>query len=423
MSETDTNATSVDRLYLGRQPILDVNEVLIGYQLLFRSSADEGATETEPGLATADVVCKAFVDFGLSGALEGHKAFIIADAGFLENAAAEILPAESVVYEVEARVAAAPAVAERCLALAERGFTFCLVNLPDVDSISAPLLKQAMFVKLNVQEPVDAVVQRLLGLPADSRPILIASHVETPADRHRAIQLGFSFFQGYYFARPALVEGRKIDPALQNLIRIQNLLNQDASSAEIEQVFKGEAALSLKLLRLTHSAGIGLRSRVSSVRQAINIVGRQQIQRWVQLLLFSHQHSHAGLTHNPLMQLAALKGNFMERLARRCYPMHPDWADLAFLAGLMSLLPVVLGMPMARILEQIVVVPKLNEALLSQTNEIGQLLALTDCYDNNDRSGTDREIAALGYRISPNILNQCLADAIAWVQSLAVEAI
>jgi EAL and modified HD-GYP domain-containing signal transduction protein len=412
----------LDRVFLGRQPILDASQALIGYELLFRDSAENQAPAAEPGVASADVVCKAFTELGLAGALGGHKAFIIADAEFLHAEVIELLPPDSVVFEIDAALAADAGVLARAQALSQSGYSLCVNNLAELDEAVLPLLKQAMFVKINLKALPDERLRPLLDLPADFRPLAIASHVETRADHERARALGFQFFQGYYFAEPTLVEGKKLDPAAQGLIRIVNLLNRDAELGEVEQAFKSEAALTLKLLRLTNSVGVGLRVRIASVRQAVNIIGRRQIQRWLQLLLFSRNGDSGDIEHNPLMQLSALKGAFMERLAQRCYPNQSNLPEVAFLAGLMSLMPAAFGVPMGEILEQISMVPELRFALLTREGELGQLLELTDRYDGDDPAGVDAVLQQLGYRITRETLNQCLVDSIAWVQSLAVEA-
>jgi EAL and modified HD-GYP domain-containing signal transduction protein len=121
------------------------------------------------------------------------------------------------------------------------------------------------------------------------------------------------------------------------------------------------------------------------------------------------------------MQLAAFKGNFMERLACRCYADQHALPEAAFLCGLMSLMPAALGLPMTEIIEQIALGPQLTLALLSRAGELGLLLDITDCYDNDDPEGAGRVLALMGGRISRETLNQCLAESIAWVQTLATE--
>lgn len=412
---------SLDRFFLGRQPILDANQFLIGYELLFRNSAVNIAPAANPGQATADVVCKAFTELGLANALAGHKAFVIVDEEFLCQESIEALPADSLVLEVGPWLADNTVLMERCAALCRLGFTFALLHPETYDPRLLPLLDLVTFTKINIKMLDDARITVLIDPPMVDKPIPLASHVETLADYQRAQSLGFRFFQGYYFAKPTLVEGNKVDSATQGLLHIISLLNRDVELDEIEQAFKGEAALTMKLLRLTNSVGIGLRVKIGSVRQAISVIGRRHIQRWLQLLLFS-QHGHTDIGRNPLMQLAALKGNFMERLAQRCYPQQSALHEQAFLAGLMSLMPALLGMTMEEILEQLAIAIPLRHALLMRAGELGMLLDLTEAFDGESLEGVNAALALLGHRIGQEVLNLCLVESIAWVQSLTVDA-
>lgn len=419
MTATPFASADLNDLFLGRQPVLDQNGVLVGYELLFRDSRCNRAPATLPDGASADVVCKAFAEFGLASALGGSKAFVIADAAFLCHALIEALPAERVVFEVAATELGAPALLERCQELQQQGYPFCLRDPTELDETVLLFLRLAMFMKLDIQNLDDARAAQLLNLPADFRPLSIASRVERHAHYQRAQQLGFQFFQGYFFAAPVLIEGKTLDPATQGLIRLVNLIQADADTDDIERAFKSEAALTVKLLRLTNSAGIGLRTRIGSVRQAVNLLGRRHLQRWLQLLLFSRHGRAAEFERNPLMQLAALKGRFMESLVGQTQPRNRELADQAFLVGMMSLMPAALELPMAKILEQIDMAETLRNALLEQSGELGRLLQLTECFDNEDIPGTRAALAAIGPGFNADLLNRCLTDAIAWVQSVA----
>jgi c-di-GMP-related signal transduction protein len=422
MSASHSSTTTLDQLFLGRQPILDPSGALIGYELLFRDSNINRANAVMPGVATAAVVCKAFAELGLAGALGGNKAFLIADTPFLQHEAVEALPPEQVVFEVAAAQLHDAVLMERCLMLNARGYAFCLTDPAELDEATLLFLRQSMFMKMNIKVLGEELLTCLLNLPAEFRPLAIASHVETAADHAHAKSLGFQFFQGYYFAEPTLVEGKKLDPATQGLIRIINLIHADADGDEIEQAFKGETAITVKLLRLTNSVGVGLRVRIGSVKQAINVIGRRHIQRWLQLLLYSNQGAGDAFERNPLMQLAALKGRLMESVSGYAQPRNKDLAEQAFLVGMMSLLPAALGMRLEAILEQIDIAIPLREALLAHEGDLGHLLSLTECFDSEDIAGTQAALEAIGPSLSLELMNRCLTDSIAWVQALATEA-
>jgi EAL and modified HD-GYP domain-containing signal transduction protein len=157
------------------------------------------------------------------------------------------------------------------------------------------------------------------------------------------------------------------------------------------------------------------------VRHAITLLGRRQLQRWLQLLLFS-QGAHVDLAHNPLLQLAALRGRFMELLAEKLHPGQRELRDPAFITGLMSVVPAALGMSMTDVLAQIAVGNDVRLALTHREGTLGSLFALIEHYDDNDIAGTQTLLARYGTRGTLGLLGEILAEALVWVQQLGVDA-
>lgn len=415
------NAVADCHPMLGRQPILDIHEKLIGYRLAFLECDAGGEVH-----AAADVkgICSALDEPRLTDAFAGLKVFAAAAPGMLFDQAAESLPSERLLLCLDAELTKDPEVVSRCQALRAAGFQFCL----DIDKPSESLaddenlLALISFAHVAIDAADDDALIALLNQAKHHRFHPIAGQVETQEGHERAVRLGFTYFQGNYFAASTPADEKLLDPSLHGLIAILNLINRDAEIQEIEQVFKGEPALTIKLLRLTNSASIGCRVRIASVRQAINVIGRRALLRWVQLLMFSRSQSADDMERNPLMQLAALKARFMEQLARLCFPNQPTFPDTAFLAGLMSLMPIALGIAMKDILDQIDVAPRLRQALQERTGEIGLLLDLTDSFDNRDPAALNQALGRLGHCIGVEELNRVLVDSIAWVQGLTVES-
>jgi EAL and modified HD-GYP domain-containing signal transduction protein len=233
--------------------------------------------------------------------------------------------------------------------------------------------------------------------------------------------LGFHLFQGYYFAKPTMVEGRKLDASTKGLVRLIKLVAEEADEARLDAAFRKEPALLINLLRLTNSVGAGAPARITSVHHAIATLGRRQLLRWLQLLLLSHGEN-VDLAHNPLLQLAALRGRFMELLVERLHPEQQHQRDAAFITGLMSVVPAALGMSMADMLAQIAVGKDVRAALTHRQGELGQLLALIQRYDDNDVEGTLALLAAFGAVGTLGMLGEILGEALNWVQQLGVEA-
>lgn len=414
----------LEEVFLGRQPILDRQQAVVGYELLFRAGRDNSAQIDNGRAATAEVVCMAFAELGLAKALGPQKAFINVDEDFLCDDAVGLLPKEMVVLEIGAAYARAPHVHQRSRDLREAGYEIALSGLTEAMEGLPPMLALCSFFKVDMgvldDDGLGRLTTKLRGVAAASGAQLLACRVESPEQWKLCIDLGFHLFQGYYFAKPIIIEGRKLDSSTQGLIRLINLLADDAPTLAVDSAFKHEPALSVNLLRLTNSVGVGLASKVTSIRHAITVVGQRQLLRWLQLLLFSR--GGGGIRNNPLMQLAALRGALLEMFAERCYPSKKELREPAFLAGLMSVMPAALGVPMTEILTQIAVAPEVRRALARQEGDLGQLLSLIDAYDANDSDACQKILAAMPGRVSFQSLSLCLAEAIAWVQQLGVEA-
>lgn len=406
-------------LFLGRQPIVDRHQSIVGYHLLFRQGPENRADVDCERVATAKVVCAAFAELGIANALGTSWGMIRVDAEFVCDDALELLPREQVVLELSADQMSRPEVLSRCRDLRRAGYRLALADLPVTDEGQSAFLTVVDILRFDawaVRQPgFRNLASRLGRLPIR----LLASRVETAEDVERCQAFGFSLFQGYLFSRPAVIHGRKLVPSRKSVTGLITMLSSDADMHHVELVFKRNPALAINLLRLTNSVGIGLAVRVHSVGHAINLLGRRQVKRWLQLLLLAVGEDGRPEEAAPLMQLAALRGRMLELLAERRYAGNRNMSEMAFLAGLLSVTPAALGIPMGEILTQVAVAPEVRRALARGEGELGQLLQLVDRYDDNDVSGCAALLAEIGGGLSQHDLNTCLTEALGWVQEPA----
>ena len=414
---------SISDIFLGRQPLIDRQQAVIAYELLFRDTAENASHFSSAREATADVVCKAFAELGLANALGKQRAFINVDEDFVCQDAVEFLPKQTVLLEVDASIDLTPRMLDRCRQLKHIGYEFSVSGITGISEPVKQLLHLASYSKVDVDALLpNGNMSALLAKLRNSHTKLIANRVESVEEKQRCTELGFDIFQGYYFAHPVIVEGRKLDASQRGMMRLINLTSTDAELDKIESAFKSEPGLAINLLRLTNSAGAGLSVRISSIRHAVTVVGLRQIQRWLTLLMFSHGGSASDLTNNPLLQLAALRGCFMELAAYRCFPGKRDLRDPAFITGLMSFMPAALGMSMTDILSQISTTNDVRLALSRREGDLGLLLELTERFDNEDVGGTAELLKRVGNKVTLQTLGLCLSETIAWVQQLGMEA-
>lgn len=406
-----------EEVLLGRQPIVNERLELVGYELLFRDPENfRHAVVDDQAHATATVITHAFSQFSIASALGDCLGYINVDKDFLNDDAIELLPPDKVVLEVLEHGEITPDVVARCREMKARGYTLALDDFVSLYDAIRPIFELVSIVKVDLhlvaEADLPALVAQLRGLPVR----LLAEKVETRAQMERCRALGFNLFQGYFFAKPVVITGRKLSPSQATLMRLLNLLAEDAEAEAVEAAFKLEPALTLNLLRLTNSVAIGARSRISSIRSAIAILGRRQLQRWLQLLLYA-DNDVPNIGHNPMLVLAATRGRFMELIALRLHPTDRALADLAFMTGIMSLMPAVFGMAMEDILEQLAVVAEVKRALLDHAGEVGVLLGLAESSESSTMEGVAELMDQLP-QLTATTLSSCLAEALLWVQQL-----
>ena len=414
-------------VFLGRQPILDRHQQLFAYELLFRSGgAEKGnfASFIDGNQATATVIINAFTEFSLADALGPYQGFIKVDEGLLFSDLINALPPHTVVLEILDTVAQTPDMIARCEQLRQAGYILATHVRPEsLDLDNKPLLRIAEVIKVDVSR-IDP--QRLKQLTPSLKPLrktLLAEKVESNDQMQLCHDLGFDLFQGYYFARPTVIQGKRLQSSEMALLRLLGLISQDADTAEIEKVFKQEPMLTLNLLRLTNSAGSGLPTKITSLRHAITILGRRQLLRWLQLLLYSGASSSAPVV-NPLLQLAATRGRLMELLVDKTPAVKQggrDLIDQAFMAGILSLMPTLIGTSMRDILAQLALAKPVYDALGERKGVLGDLLSLVESLENEDHAKAREVLQRLPY-IDTNYANNCLIRALAWANSLARES-
>ena len=413
-------------VFLGRQPILDRKQQLFAYELLFRSGRAESgnfASFLDGNQATATVIVNAFTQFSMADALGPYQGFIKVDHGLLFSDLINALPPHSVVLEILETVPQTPEMLARCEQLCGAGYILAVKERPESLDQSRPLLKLAEVIKVDISHVEPARLKQLITNLKPLGKTILAEKVESNEQMQLCHALGFDLFQGYYFAHPTVIQGRRLQTSELSLLRLLGLLSQEADSSEIEAVFKQEPVLTLNLLRLTNSAGSGMTTRITSLRHAITLLGRRQLLRWLQLLLYSGAPGSAEAV-NPLLQLAATRGRLMELLADRAPGVGQcgrDLIDQAYMVGILSLMPALVSGSMAEILAHLSVAGPVNEALRDHAGVLGKLLSLVEALEEENASRAEHILHELS-GIDAHYANSCLTRALAWANNLGRDA-
>ncbi|MEH6436300.1 EAL and HDOD domain-containing protein [Massilia sp. DD77] len=372
--------------YLARQPVLDRNQALYGYELLFRGSA-QGAAGIDPsatgsGLSASASVIHHASQLGLPRAIGDATAFLNVDKEVLMSDMFAFLPRERTVLEIVRSVEPDDAVIRRMTDLASHGFRFAAEASAHGASL-ARLLPVIDFVKMDLRElPVVTLLSLAPRLRTTGKR-LVAEKVETHNEYRTCLDIGFDYFQGYYFAKPTVMTGRKLSPSQTTVLDLMNLVTSEADNTEIEKVVKREVTLGLNLLRLVNTPAVGATRRIESISQALILLGRRQLQRWLQILLYA-EPGVRGHSQSPLLMLATTRARLMELLAQRLRPGQRNVADVAFTVGMMSLMDTLFCIPMQDIVEQIPVIDEVRHALLLRKGFFGELLRLAESIEQMD---------------------------------------
>jgi len=362
--------------FLARQPILDANESVVAYELLFRRAQTETAEVVDDLSATASVIAHA-AELGINNVIGSKSGFVNVDAAVLDLDIVSFLPAEKVVLEVLETVEVTPGLVQRVAELVAHGYVFALDDVICRDDALQPLLPFVRIIKIDITEMDQDRLAALVRYFQSLGKHLLAEKVESCEQFEYCRELGFDYFQGYYFARPVILSGKKLTPSQLTILQLMALISRDADTVELEQMIKKEALLAMNLLRLANAPAFGAVMQIESLGQALAMLGRAQLQRWLQILLYAEQSkgSYAG---SPLLQLATTRGKLLELIAESMSGQQACRADIAFTVGVMSLMDTLLGQPMQEILQKITVVDEMRDALLFRRGIYGDILKLAE---------------------------------------------
>ncbi|MEX2570744.1 MAG: EAL domain-containing protein [Gemmatimonadota bacterium] len=350
-------------LFVARQPIFDAHHTLAGYELLYRGSAEAGhADPMDPNQMSSDVIVQNFLEAGLSRLTGGVRGFVNFTREMLLTGTYELFDPETIVVELVEDIVADDEVIAACRKMTAAGYTLALDDFV-IGGVQEVLLEEANIVKVDLLGRSGRDISRIA---AHLRPFfvtMLAERVETGEVAWAAEKEGFSLFQGYYFSRPETVTHKSSAVEALSLLPLLDMVrSEETSSRQIERAFRGDPALSYKLLQIANSATSG-RLGVESIRHAIQLVGRDILHRWLALLLTSSLASNGA--HSPeLLKATLVRARFMELLGGRG---RADGGSL-FLVGLFSNMDTLLQLPITELLTRVRFTGEVEGALLRDEN-------------------------------------------------------
>ncbi len=396
--------------YVARQPILDPNRKVFGYELLYRAAAGDVACTASPDMASATVLTDALLNIGFETLTDGRKGFMNVTRELLLNEAGSLMPASLSVLELLETIEAEPAVIDACRALKSAGYTLALDDFVPMSGAER-LLPYVKIVKVDVLATAPEARAKLAQRLLPRGITMLAEKVETAEMYEEALAEGYTLFQGYFFCRPKTLRSGPLPASRREYLEVLATINQpDITVSIVEEVVKREASLSYKLLRCVNSAASGFHQEIHSIRQAILLLGLDRIRAWASVWAMAGIN---GCNTTEVVTIAVLRARCCELLGK---VLGEDTGQELFLLGLCSLLDAMLGQPLANVIPGLPLSQETRNALLGKDNQARRVL---DAVIMQERGAWDRaEEAAFRAGLSGADLAVAHAEALRWGHAL-----
>lgn len=378
-------------IYVARQPIFDCSGQVYAYELLYRSGLDNYFAHHDGDEASSSVINDSMFGFGLESLTGGKIAFINLTREVLLNEWITVIPKELVAVEILETVEPDDAVIEACKKLKQNGYTLVLDDFVYAEKFE-PLLAMADVVKIDFivssKEERASMCERFKNAPFS----LLAEKVETHEEYQEALDLGFIYFQGYFFCKPEVVSRKDVPGFKFNYLRfIQELNRPDVDYDAMEKIIKQDIALSYKLLRYINSAAFGWRKKIESIKQALVMLGERPLKKWASLAAFS---SIADDKPPELLTTSLVRAAFCESIAVDV-AMKDKAMDLFFI-GMLSVVDALVDRPMKEILEEISISDDVKVALIDGGTPAANVLQLIVAYQQGAWDKVAEMVGILG---------------------------
>lgn len=356
--------------YFARQPVLDRQQKLFAYELLYRGDALKNeAGEFDGDSATTEVMMSSLVDVGLRDAVGECPALINVTASFLKGDLALPDVKDLLILEILEDIEPTEEVVAAVADLAQQGYRLALDDYEHRPEFE-PLLKLVELVKLDIRALDAATLAEHVEILREYDCKLLAEKVETREEHARCLDLGFDYFQGYFFCEPERLSARRPGVNHTSALRLMaRLQDESCGFDEIQDLIANDAALAARLLRFVNSPFCGLARKVRSVRDALSMVGLNLVRRWVTLMLMTRLGEGKSAE---LIRLALIRGRMCELLGEHC--SEHDGGEY-FTVGLFSIMDALFDQPMDIAVESLPLNEVVKSSIKNRTGLLGETLA------------------------------------------------
>ncbi len=393
--------------FIARQPIFDQEQNVFAYELLFRNSLDNVFTHLDSDQATSRVIADSFVLQGMEKLTGGKIAFINITQDILIKNYVTLLPKNFIAVEILETVEPDSQAIDACKKLKQSGYLMVLDDFV-YDERFKPFVDLADIIKVDFLATDKEERKRLVDEYSPRGIRFLAEKVETQEAFREAMDLGYHYFQGYFFSKPLIVRSRVIPgDKLHHLNLLREIQQPEIDFAKIEEIIKRDISLSYKLLRYINSAFFGLRIKVKSLRHALTLLGKIEIRKWTSLVSLASMGSDKP---KELLNQSIVRAKFCESLAFKVGLSRRS--DDLFLMGMFSLIDAIVDHPLSELLNNIPIDDDIKAALLGEPNILREVYECVLAYEKGEWEKLSQQATKLG--INETEIPNLYQEAVEW---------
>ncbi len=359
----------MSEFHIGRQPIFDRNMDIFAYELLFRSGEQNSANFIDGAKATSTVIINTFTEIGIEKLVGKRPAFINMPYEFLVNPEMISFPPKQVVLEILEDVKVDQELIDRVRELNSAGYTLALDDFIFGEEWR-PLIDEAAIVKFDITQLDRSALKEQVEMMQSLGKQTLAERIETQDEFDELKELNFDYYQGYFFAKPRVISGKRVPVNKLGLVELLARINEPSVTiSALSEMVGADVALSMKVLKFINSPITGLPRRVENIHQAVIYLGMDTLKSWLTVMAMSE------LDDKPeaLLNLALTRAKLCQMLAESMPGVDPQ---AAFTVGLFSLLDTMLDRPMDEVVSSLPFVDSVRLALQERSGPLGNVLSL-----------------------------------------------
>lgn len=399
--------------YIARQAILDRNRTTIGYELLFRDSPENKFPEIDQDVASSKLIIQNHLQGDIRALSMDKLAFINFTEQCLVNKYPLMFDKSSIVIELVGHKTPTERLLKIIQFYHKKGYKVALTEY-DLDDKWDVLFPYLSIIKIDIEVVNPKRLHKVLDRLKDFDVKLAAEKVETNFQVQALAEVGFNYYQGYFYHEPEVVEGQTLAPIKTQMLNlISETFNSPLDYDNIATIISHDVNLTVGLLKMVNNVASSTRVEITSLRQAAAYLGEDKLKQFVTILALSKMTTDKT---DEISKQALITAKLMAVLAKES--VFKEISDFAFITGLLSAIEVILSMPINEIMKTMPLATPIEDALVDHSGLLGELLVLTTKYITGNGDNIHQLIEM--YSLDATFIQKEFISACKWCKDLGV---